>query len=114
MHSPYYWYTPICHATKILDSKYEKVLVDDVISQLSHLNIQQKGDLRQVLNEQKKLFDGALVGVYPHRKFHINLVPRAIPKYSRPYAIPIIHLKAFKKDKPRGALPLTMCRNIVT
>jgi hypothetical protein len=25
------WYDPHCHATEILDAKYEKVLVDDVI-----------------------------------------------------------------------------------
>jgi hypothetical protein len=31
-------------------------------------------------------------------KFHIDLVSEAIPKHSRPYAIPVIHLKAFKKE----------------
>jgi hypothetical protein len=35
------WYDPHCHATEILDAKYEKVLVDDVIDQLTHLNAQQ-------------------------------------------------------------------------
>jgi len=50
-----------------------------------------------VLNEHAKLFDGTL-GVYPHRKFHIDLVPGAVPKHFRPYAIPVIHLEAFKKE----------------
>jgi hypothetical protein len=50
-----------------------------------------------VLNDHTKLFDGTL-GVYPHRKFHIELVPEAVPKHFRPYAIPVIHLKAFKKE----------------
>ncbi len=50
-----------------------------------------------MLNEHTKLFDGTL-GVYPHRKFHIDLVPEAVPKHSRPYAIPVIHLEAFKKE----------------
>ena len=50
-----------------------------------------------MLNEHTKLFDGTL-GVYPHRKFHIELVPEAVPKHSKPYAIPVIHLEAFKKE----------------
>jgi hypothetical protein len=80
-------------------AKYEKekVLVDDVIDQLDHLTAQQKNDLKQVLNEHTRLFDGTL-GVYPHRKFHIDLMPGAVPKHFRPYAIPAIHLEAFKKE----------------
>ncbi len=50
-----------------------------------------------MLNEHAKLFDGTL-GVYPHRKFPIDLVPEAVPEHLRPYAIPVIHLEAFKKD----------------
>jgi hypothetical protein len=59
------WYDPHCHATEILDAKYEEVLVDDVIDQLTHLNAHQKSDIRQVLNKHTKLFDGTL-RVYPH------------------------------------------------
>jgi hypothetical protein len=91
------WYDPHCHATEILYAKYEKVLVDDVIDQLTHLNAQQKSDIRQVLNKHTKLFDGTL-GVYPHRTLHIDLVPGATPKHSRPCPIPVIHLQAFKKE----------------
>jgi hypothetical protein len=32
------WYDPTCYASEILDANYEKVLVDDVIDQLDHLN----------------------------------------------------------------------------
>ncbi len=91
------WYDPHCHATEILDAKYEKVLVDDVIDQLIHLNAQQKSDIRQVLNKHTQLFDDTL-GVYLHRTFHIDLVPGATPKHSRPYPIPVIHLQAIKKE----------------
>jgi hypothetical protein len=79
------WYDPTCYASEILDAKYEKVLVDDVIDQLDHLNRQQKNDLKRVLNEHTKLFDGTL-GVYPLKKFHIDLVPEAVPTHTRPYA----------------------------
>ena len=61
------WYDPTCYTSEILDAKYEKVLVDDVIDQLDHLIAQQKNNLNQVLNEHTKLFDGNL-GVYPHKK----------------------------------------------
>ncbi len=54
------WYDPICYASDILDAKYEKVHVNDVIDQLDHLNAQQKNDLKRVLNEHIKLFDDTL------------------------------------------------------
>ncbi len=41
--------------------------------------------------------DGTL-GVSPHRKLHIDLVLGAVPKHFGPYAIPVIHLEAFKKE----------------
>jgi hypothetical protein len=91
------WYDPTCYASEILDAKYENVLVDDVIDQLDHLNAQQKNDLKQMLSENTKLFDGTL-GVYPHRKFHIDLMPGAVPKHFKLYTIPVIHLEAFKKE----------------
>jgi hypothetical protein len=91
------WYDPTCYASEILDAKYKKVLVDDVIDQLDHLNAQQKNDLQQVLNEHTKLLDGTL-GTYSHRTFHIDLMPGATPKHFRPYAIQVTHLEAFKKE----------------
>ncbi len=47
--------------------------------------------------EHTKIFDGTL-GVYPHRKYHIDLVPGAIAKHTRPYHVPVIHLSAFKEE----------------
>jgi hypothetical protein len=91
------WYDPTCYATEILDTKYEKVEVDEVINQLDHLTLEQKEDLKEVLKEHSKLFDGTL-GVYPHRKFLIDLVPGAIAKHTRPYPVPVIGLNAFKKE----------------
>jgi hypothetical protein len=85
------WYDPTCYASEILDANYEKVLADDVIDQLDHLNAQQKNDLKQVLSEHTKIFDGTL-GVYPRRKFHIGLMPGAVPKHFRPYPIPVLSI----------------------
>jgi hypothetical protein len=44
-----------------------------------------------------KMFDGAL-GVYPHKKVHIDIDPNAKPVHSRPYPVPQIQLKTFKKE----------------
>jgi hypothetical protein len=43
------------------------------------------------------MFDGTL-GVYPHKKVHIGIDPNAKPVHSRPYPVPQIHLKTFKKE----------------
>ncbi len=43
------WYDPDCHATEILDAKYEKVDINDLVCQLTHLSVTQKEDLHKVL-----------------------------------------------------------------
>jgi hypothetical protein len=91
------WYDPTHYTVEILEAKYEKVEVDEGTDQLSHLNPQQKEDLKRVLQEHTKLFDGTL-GVYPHRKFHIDVASGAIAKHAQPYLVPVIHLAAFKKE----------------
>ena len=64
---------------------------------LTHLNAHQKADLLQVLQENDKTFNGTL-GVYPHKKVHIGIDPNAKAVHSRPYPVPQIHLKTFKKE----------------
>jgi hypothetical protein len=43
------------------------------------------------------MFNGTL-GVYPHKKVHIDIDPNAKPVHSRPCTVPQIHLKIFKKE----------------
>jgi hypothetical protein len=43
------------------------------------------------------MLDGTL-GVYPHRKFHIELEPGAKPRHAKPYSAPVTHLETFKKE----------------
>ncbi len=43
------------------------------------------------------MFDGT-PGVYPHKKVHIDIDPNTKPVHSRPYPVPQIHLKTFKKE----------------
>jgi hypothetical protein len=90
------WTGSLCNAIGILDAKYKKVSTDDVVDQLEYLNPQQKEDLKAVMKDYGKLFSGTL-GVYPHIKFHIDLIPGAKAKHARPYPVPIIHMETFKK-----------------
>ncbi len=76
-----------CFATKILDAKYENTDVAEVVKGLTHPNVHQKADLLQVLQENKKMFNGTL-GVHPHKKVHIDIDPNAKPVHSRPYSVP--------------------------
>ena len=54
-------------------------------------------ELEKILVKFEKLFDGTL-GVYPHRKVHIELLADAVAKHVRPYAVPQVHLEAFRKE----------------
>jgi hypothetical protein len=113
-----------CFATEILDAKYEKTDVAEVVKGLTHLNTHQKADLLRLLQENNKMFNGTL-GVYPHKKVHIDIDPNAKPVHSRPYPVPQIHLKTFKKEldhlveigvlasqqETEGALPLFITPN---
>jgi hypothetical protein len=62
-----------CFTTKILDAKYEKVDVVEVMKELTHLNVHQKADVLQVLQENDKMFDGTLI-VYPHKWYILTLI----------------------------------------
>jgi len=84
-----------CYATDILDAKYEWTDVADVIDKLTHLKAQQKKELLQVLQENSKMFNGTL-GLYPHHKLHLELVPDVKPVHSQPYPFPRVHMSTFK------------------
>eukprot|EP00804_Cyclotella_cryptica_P012765 CCRYP_010539-RA/>CCRYP_010539-RA protein AED:0.43 eAED:0.41 QI:0/-1/0/1/-1/1/1/0/179 len=86
-----------CYATDILDAKYEWTDVAEVVDKQTHLNAHQKKDLLQVLQDNSKMFDGTL-GLYPHCKVHIELVPDAKPVHARPYPVPRVHMSTFKQE----------------
>ena len=49
-----------CFATEILNAKYKKTDVAEVMKGLTYLNAHQKADLFQVLKENNKMFNGTL------------------------------------------------------
>ena len=68
-----------------------------MITEWNHLTTDQKNDSRELFGKYEKLFTGKL-GLYPHKKAHIEVEPNAIPVHKRPYAVPNIHLETFKKE----------------
>ncbi len=40
-------YDPTCYAIEILNAKYEKIQIDDVVNQLKHLNVQQQAGIKR-------------------------------------------------------------------
>jgi hypothetical protein len=91
------WNDPNCYTVEIFDAKHEQVSVDEIVEPLEHLSPEQKDDLKQVMKHYTKLFSGIL-GVHPHKKIHIDIMPGAKAKHAGPYAILRIHLAAFKKE----------------
>ncbi len=61
-------------AAWILNAKYEQVDTNRVAADQKQLIINQCNKLQHLLARKKKLFDGSL-GVYPHQKVHIDLLP---------------------------------------
>jgi hypothetical protein len=94
------WYDPTCYSSEILGAKYEKMYTNDVVNQSTQLSDKQKQDLKILFEDFTRLFDGTL-GVYPHKKLHIDFIPGAKPKHRGPYVIPRIHLAAVKKELDR-------------
>jgi hypothetical protein len=54
------------------------VFADDVVEQITHLKGKQKEDLKVLFKDLTRLSVGTL-GVYPHKKFHMDLTPGAKP-----------------------------------
>ena len=82
---------------KILDAKYDKMDIKELMENQKHLNSSQKEQLKQLFLKYEKLFDGTL-GLYPHKKIHIEVLPDAKPKHQRHYSVPQIHWETFKKE----------------
>ncbi len=50
-----------------------------------------------MLQDNNKIFGGTL-GVFLHKKVHIDIDPNAKPVHSRPYPVHQIYVKTFKKE----------------
>jgi hypothetical protein len=62
-----------CFETEILDARYERTDVVEVVKWLTHLNAHQKADLLWALHENDKMFNGP-PEVYPHKWYTLTLI----------------------------------------
>lgn len=85
------------YAAEILDAKYEKANIAELVKELDHLNEAQQERLKTVLEKFPRLFDGGL-GFYPHKQIHLELEEDAVPVHSRAYPVPKAHEDAFKRE----------------
>ena len=89
-------------ASNILPSKYEKVEIDQVIKEQTHLDTDQKKDLKHALEQYPiLLFYNGQLGEYQKRKVHLQLKPNTKPFHSKAYAVPHIHLPVYKEELDR-------------
>ena len=88
-------------ASNIAESTYDGMNVDNVIKEnCSHLTKEQQKDLRELLLQHEKLFDGTL-RTYTDKKMDIELLPEASAVYRRPYSVPQLHMEVFRKELQR-------------
>ena len=85
------------YTIEIMDAKYEKADLDEIADRQTHLTLEQRDALRALLKKHESLFSGNL-GLYPHKKFHIDIDPSVQPTHARHYPVPRIHLEAFRKE----------------
>ena len=72
------------YATEIIDAKYEWKNAENVVKVLEQLKASQKYDLLGIIKKHTTIFDVSL-GLYPYKKFHIEIEKDAKPFYLRQY-----------------------------
>ena len=73
--------------TQILDAKYEKADLKQVVKDVPELTAQEKSQLLKLLKAYEDLFDGTL-GHWTGKPYNIKLKDDANPYYGRPYKVP--------------------------
>jgi hypothetical protein len=93
--------TEECHAQQILDSKYEKQDLQEVVKTATHLSLDQQDKLLELLMEYEDRFTGKL-GEWPDFTVDIDMKPDAKPYHIKtPYRIPQIYWDTLKKEVER-------------
>lgn len=90
-----------CYVKEILPSKYEKVDINNVIKEQTHLDDAHKSDLKNVLQDYTDILFNGKLGCYPHSLVHLELKDDAQPFHAKPYAVPHAHLQIFKNELDR-------------
>ena len=82
---------------KILDAKYEKAALDEVVNNATHLNKSEQEALSKLLKKYETIFDGTL-GEWKTEPVEFEMKEGAKPHSQRYYPMPHIHKETFKKE----------------
>ena len=85
---------------RILDASYEKPDLDKVTDACIHLTEDQRQSLNKLLKKHEYLFEGKL-GLWNTPPVDLELKDGVKPYHTRPYPIPHIHKRTFKKELDR-------------
>ena len=85
---------------RILDAKYEKANLDEIVHECSYLTDDEQSKLLKLLKKHEYLFDGTL-GRWDTRPYNIELKPDVIPYHARAFPIPKIHEPVLKMELDR-------------
>ena len=85
---------------KILDAKYEKANLDEIVHKCSYLTEHEQFKLLQLLKKHEHLFDGTL-GRWDAQPYDIELKPDAKPYHARAFPVPKIHEPTFRMELDR-------------
>jgi hypothetical protein len=90
-------YYQMAQVGKILESKYNRVNIDEAAEQQVHLNEKQRKDLATLLWQFQPLFSGKL-GCYPNATVHLELKNDVKPFQTHPYPVPEQNKKVFHEE----------------
>ena len=85
---------------EILDAKYEKANLKEVVAAATHLSDFQKEQLHQLLKKYEELFDGTL-GEWQGPEVDFELKEGATPHSQRHYTVPHLYKETFRKELER-------------
>jgi transposase InsO family protein len=86
--------------SRILDAKYEKANLEEVVSNLRHLTNKERKSLYDLLIEYEDLFDGTL-GNWKNEQLDIELKPGVTPYHARCFPIPRAHEAILRNEVER-------------
>ena len=85
---------------KILDAKYEKANLREIADASTHLTVEEREELYELLQKYESLFDGEL-GVWKDEEYNIELKPDVQPYHARAFPVPHIHMATLKTEVER-------------
>jgi hypothetical protein len=86
---------------KILDAKYSKADLTEVVDSADHLTSGEQGKLLALLKKYEDLFDGTL-GTFTGAPCDIKLKDDVEPHHARPFPVPKIHELTLKSELDRS------------